>query len=137
MQAKKIPTLQIFNALGMWEFEILKLEDEILLIRAHRGHPQYFWVEIVFQGVEYLACPIFFFDRHLRLATTQETPLVEKHQAVTVYCFEEIPPSGGTHAEPAFIAARSVELTVYYSGENLDEILQRVSGDKGNTTSPL
>lgn len=129
METRKIPDISSFNALGMWEFVLIKFEDDILIIQAHQGYPKQYWAEIKFVGVEHISCPIYFFDARLRKAVEYETPLMQKHKTVNLYCFET-PATPGKEAEKFYVAAWEMDIVVYYGDDNLLQLLQTDDGQQ-------
>lgn len=132
MDSQKLTNLSTFNALNMYEFELLRFvaDDNSLVIRAHQGYPQHFWAEIEFSWVGYITCPVNFFDVRLRLATEQEIARLGPHKnASLVYCFEDTLAPDEQKASSFFISANSIEIIVYYDGDNLSEIIERAGNE--------
>jgi hypothetical protein len=134
MESKIITDISVFNALGMNEFEIISFnkDDDSLVIRAHSGSPHLFWAELIFHWTGYIACPTCFFDVHLRLARPEEILQIGPHKnSSQLFCFEDLLEASTETPDRFFVAANSVQITVYYGGEHLDTMLGRVSPKQG------
>ena len=130
MENRTFTDLAVFNALNMNEFELINFikDEDSLIVRAHSGSPNLFWDEIKFLWIGYIACPTYFFDVQLRMATETEIANVGPHKnASKLYCFEDTLATENETRDRFFIAANAVEITVYYGGENLDKMLSRAT----------
>jgi hypothetical protein len=123
MEIRKYTNFQAFNALGMQDFGLARIEEgpdstPNLVVQASDGYWEHFGAEITFINVGYIACACFFLFVDLRQASLQECPVAGEYPGYNIYCFEE------TNQPPRryYIVARDIEITVHYAGENIETV---------------
>lgn len=130
MQTKKFTDIDIVNRVCMRYYYLNMPDSDELCISGNNGYPEYYRIEIVFKEAEYIACGLYIDETyHWRLASPEERKSVleafaefpdpEKAYSHTiVYCIEEMYPPLGKESRKYFIAARSVEIILYYDANN-------------------
>lgn len=58
MEVKKLKSVVDLNKLQRFEYTLSSIDEDSLLITGDRGYPNYLYVEIKFEGTEYISCPI-------------------------------------------------------------------------------
>lgn len=137
MIERKLNSISELETLLMHEFSIVEIDadEEKLVIVGDRGYRHYYRVELIFLDVAYIACATSFIDMgtfQFKIAEGKDRELImdniHEKEYITVYSFEEDisrwerPPS--RKARKFFIASGSVEITVYYGGDSLDELFK-------------
>lgn len=126
MEIRKYKNLHAFNAFHLQQFVLDRIENggglQHLVVQASDGYPDHFRAEIRFINTQYIACTTSFLFATLRLASVQEFPLASRYPGYTIYCFEgdQFPTKP---REQYYIIAKDVEITVQYSGENIEVVL--------------
>ena len=113
---------------------IESFDEESLVITGDQGYPDYLRIDVKFIAPQYLACATHFDGEVLwRIASEEEAKLVRQtykdNSHINVYCVEEnfsafLPPHPNRKPRKFFIAAVRVEITVFYGGKNIDELLR-------------
>lgn len=126
MEIRKYKNLRAFNAFGMQQFGMARIEDgggplQYLVFQASDGYPEHFSADIRFINTKYIACASFFLFATLRLASLQEFPLASSYPGYNIYCFEgdQLPNKPRIQY---YIIAKDVEITVQYAGENIETV---------------
>lgn len=128
METRIYKNLDAFNRLGMREFWLERLEYSTagpfqnLVVGASKGYVEHFGAEIIFVGVEYIACAGDFTDSSLHQGSVQDLPVAEEYPERHVYYFEEDVFYSDKRPARQYIVAREVEIHVHYAGENVDRV---------------
>jgi hypothetical protein len=123
--------IDVANKFDMQYYNLSSMEEEEtnFLIIGDNGFPDYYRVEIRFIDTSYICCPTFFTNvfSYRRATEDEAQPIREilSNEIVNVFCLERphhyFTGASGTRIEvkpfKCFIAARSVEITVYFGGD--------------------
>lgn len=141
METRTYFDIDMANKFAMLDYYLSALEEaeDTFLIVGDNGFPDYYRVEIRFIATSYICCPTYFTNAFsFRRATKEEAlPIRELLRSqVNVFCLERrhqyVPAFDGTRIEvmpfKCFIAAISVEITVYFGGD-MESFLKELALD--------
>lgn len=137
METRTFFDIDIVNrfALQYYTLSALEAEDTFLIV-GDNGFPDYFRLEIRFLHTGYISCPTGFTNAFSFRRATEEEALpiwgLLRVQGINVFCIERHRDYSiardGTRAEiipyKCFIAAESVEITLYFGGD-MEDLLKR------------
>lgn len=134
MESRTFYDIDMANKFTALDYQIGAFEEEqyAFVFVGDDGYPNYYRVEIRFIATNYICCPTYFANEFsFRKATNEEAlPIREliRSDQLNVFCLERphhyFTGSSGIRIEvkpfKCFIAAKSVEITVYFGGDMKD-----------------
>lgn len=130
VETRTFVDIDMANRFAMQDYSLSALEEaeNTFVVVGDNGFPEYYRVEIRFIDTSYICCPTYFTNAFsFRRATEEEAlPIRElMRDQVNVFCLERHRSydvtRDGTRLEvkpfKCFIAARSVEITLYFGGD--------------------